>query len=264
VYSVEVTNANGCRGSDQIVVGKSSQPLLNLASPRTGCGAVRVDAGSAPVSYLWSTGDTTRVVDFFASGTYFISAKDEFGCLAFDTVVVNVVSDFLVDFYRPEEAFVGADVTLVDGTFPITNNVKWTLSDGRTSTQKSPTFRFNTPGIYTITLEATAGPCQGSRSKDILIVPLVSVDPKLTGTVSLEVYPNPTTGLVYISADFAIPTNGSIEVIDLAGKLLLRQQFSAGTTMKEQVSLASLSNGTYVVRVKTPEGTAQFRVIRAD
>jgi gliding motility-associated-like protein len=44
---------------------------------------------TAPISYLWSTGDTTQCVDSLAPGTYIVAITDANGCAGSDTIVIT-------------------------------------------------------------------------------------------------------------------------------------------------------------------------------
>ncbi len=71
---------------------------------------------------------------------------------------------------------------------------------------------------------------------------------------SIKIQPNPTNGLVSIAADDI----KAIEVLDAAG----RKVFSAQQT--NTVDLGSLPNGTYLMRIITPSGTATRKVTKTN
>ncbi|NUO01777.1 MAG: T9SS type A sorting domain-containing protein, partial [Saprospiraceae bacterium] len=48
--------------------------------------------GTAPLSYLWNTGDTTATVQQLAPGTYTVTVTDANGCSATTEVVVDFIS----------------------------------------------------------------------------------------------------------------------------------------------------------------------------
>lgn len=89
-YSVTVTSAAGCVGSDAVTINYSSVNIdlggdtLDLinANPLT------LDAGNAGGTYLWNTGETTQSITVDTSGTYDVTVTDMFGCTATSSVVI--------------------------------------------------------------------------------------------------------------------------------------------------------------------------------
>ena len=69
---------------------------------------------------------------------------------------------------------------------------------------------------------------------------------------NLNVYPNPTFGVVTVDADNVV----KVEVLDINGRLV--------TTIENnnRLDLSSLSAGTYMLRIQTTNGTAVKRVIK--
>lgn len=85
-YVVTVTDANGCSGTDDVIVG-FSPPLLPVITPsgQTGfCDSasvnVTLDAGSGYLSYYWSTTEVTQTIVVTQPGTYTVSVVDASGC----------------------------------------------------------------------------------------------------------------------------------------------------------------------------------------
>lgn len=108
-YFVEVTDINGCKGSDTLLVNVNTNPLVNLGADKEFCQGsfVTIDAGNAGAHYLWSNGSTTQSIKVNSSSTYFVEVTDVNGCKGRDTVNVNVLSSPLV--------YLGADKSLCAG-----------------------------------------------------------------------------------------------------------------------------------------------------
>ena len=49
-----------------------------------------LDAGPG-LNYLWSTGDTVQQIIVTGAGTYFVTVDNGHGCVASDTMVVDVI-----------------------------------------------------------------------------------------------------------------------------------------------------------------------------
>ncbi|WP_291858292.1 SprB repeat-containing protein [Marinilabilia sp.] len=86
-YSVTITDSNGCQKEVSYTVKETSSlqieaSQINLQCHETGSGSINIDVsgGTAPYSYLWSTGDTTKNLSNLDEGTYFIWVSDDMGC----------------------------------------------------------------------------------------------------------------------------------------------------------------------------------------
>lgn len=79
---------------------------------------------------------------------------------------------------------------------------------------------------------------------------------------TLKLYPNPSSGILTVQ----LPAEGqvSLQVYDLAGKQLLTHHLQANGMVKESVDISKLSNGTYWVRITTPnaETTRTISVLK--
>ena len=72
-----------------------------------------------------------------------------------------------------------------------------------------------------------------------------------TETPTVSVYPNPTTGMVFLSAKAL-----EIEIYDVAGRLVKRSRNTA------IVDCGTFPAGTYTLRLRTATGTASCRIVR--
>lgn len=65
---------------------------------------------------------------------------------------------------------------------------------------------------------------------------------------SIEIYPNPTTGVVKVS----IGTAAQMSVTDLTGRVVIATSLQAGT---QELSLNNLPNGLYLYCIQTSTGS---------
>ncbi|MFM9008462.1 MAG: gliding motility-associated C-terminal domain-containing protein [Bacteroidota bacterium] len=109
VYTVTVSDANGCSVSGQFVVGSYPPVAVQDSITPVSCfgladGAIdiSVSGGLAPFRYLWSTGSTVQDISGLISGSYSVIVRYGGGCR--DTV----------DFFVPEPASIQANATVDD------------------------------------------------------------------------------------------------------------------------------------------------------
>lgn len=69
--------------------------------------------------------------------------------------------------------------------------------------------------------------------------------------VNVNLYPNPTTGIVNIDAEGIV----SVEVMDMSGRTVM-------TSNKNSIDISNLSNGVYLFRVNTAAGRSLQKVVK--
>lgn len=82
IYTVTVTDANGCTGTDNISVTVNSNPTATISgSPLSFCqGDSSLLTATAASTYLWNTGETTQSIYVNASGDFVVTITDSNGC----------------------------------------------------------------------------------------------------------------------------------------------------------------------------------------
>ena len=124
-------------------------------------------------TYLWSTGDTTRIINITQAGTYWVTASNWCGTVT-DTIQVNVFNPFGLD------QMLGTDKTLCDYQFPqrlrplpqyenTFTNYQWSTGSDTSFTDVL------LPGTYYVTAEHLCG--------------------TVTDTINLTLAPNPQVNL---------------------------------------------------------------------
>ncbi len=117
IYSVTVTDANGCSASSSVSITVNNVPSASItpsgATSFCNGGSVTLQSGNA-VSYLWSNGATTSSVIANASGNYTVTITDANGCTnaASQTVTEFPVPDNSVTTDKPTTICAGDSVTL--------------------------------------------------------------------------------------------------------------------------------------------------------
>lgn len=178
IYSVEVTDANGCMGTDSIEITVNPTPtpipVITPDGPTTFC-----DGGSVTLSvdtwdsYLWSpTTDTTQSITVGESGLYVVTVTNEFGCEAASAGIVVTVNPLPVPTIQSTGdgmLCAGESITLSTGLF---NSYEWSNGD---TTQF---IDVDTTGFYSVTVTNSFG-CEGT-SADFEVtqhpLPEVSID----------------------------------------------------------------------------------------
>jgi gliding motility-associated-like protein len=103
-YKCIVTDSIGCKDSMSIYVPQHQLTVLldslhNSVCPQNnGYISIYGTDGTAPYSYLWTTGDTTSIIDSLAPNNYNVTVTDSLGCFKTTTFIVGVDSLPLIGF----------------------------------------------------------------------------------------------------------------------------------------------------------------------
>ncbi|HIB84764.1 MAG TPA: hypothetical protein EYO59_09240, partial [Chromatiaceae bacterium] len=97
IYSVTVTDANGCTAVGSWVVTQPSQLSVSTATSdesaigaSDGSATAAASGGTPPYSYAWSNGGATSTISNLTSGTYTVTATDANGCTVEGTAIVSL------------------------------------------------------------------------------------------------------------------------------------------------------------------------------
>ena len=120
-YTVTVTNASGCSGSNTQAVTFNSNPTVTISGPQSACqgNTATLSASSGFTSYLWNTGATSSSINPTASGSYTVTVTNSNGCSGSSTslFVLNPSSNTTQNVSRcPGDAY-----TLPSGQIVNTN-----------------------------------------------------------------------------------------------------------------------------------------------
>ncbi|RMG84235.1 MAG: T9SS C-terminal target domain-containing protein [Bacteroidetes bacterium] len=163
-YSVVVTDANGCTGTDSVAV--SMGPALEIIFDKTdescldaadGFASIsQVVNGTAPFNYTWVTGATTASIDSLSTGVYPVLVVDSLGCIGMDSVVIapgGVMSLGInkVDVQCGNDSN-GMATVQVSGGVP-----DYTFLWNDPAGQMTQTAVGLSPGMYTVTLTDAVG-----------------------------------------------------------------------------------------------------------
>ncbi|MBN2683223.1 MAG: gliding motility-associated C-terminal domain-containing protein, partial [Bacteroidales bacterium] len=168
-YSVTVTDANGCSGTDVAMVNENSNPVPSISGLLSFCtgGNTVLDAGSF-TTYLWTGGTSNQTLSVNSGGDYSVSVTDANGCSGTASVTVTENSSLSPEITGSLE-FCSGDSTLLDVGAGY-NTYSWSNSSSE------QTIYVSASGTYSITVSDVNG-CTGTD--DIVIsenpVPVVTI-----------------------------------------------------------------------------------------
>ena len=154
--SVTVSDANGCTGSDEVIVTTSIPPAVEIMGSEELCeGATEVlQTDGNYASYEWSTGEFSPSITISEPGEYWVTVTDENGCTGIDDIYIQTqvlpnlqimgstsfcsgsqTTLFVEDIYAQYEWSNGLTSSSIDVTVAGTYSVTVTNENGCTATQ---------------------------------------------------------------------------------------------------------------------------------
>lgn len=150
VYTVNVTDANGCRASVSVTLNGTLSFTIRTSATPVRCfgdcnGTALVTGTVSPLSFEWSNGANTANISGLCGGTYTVTATDDKGCVQVSSVVVTEPAQILVSLESStNETCLGNDgsatISASGGTAPFTFGL---AGVGQTNTVS------NSTGIFT-------------------------------------------------------------------------------------------------------------------
>ncbi len=262
-YWVIVTDTNNCQGQDTVAVNTFAVDPLDIGPSDTAfCTGSSLQLGvmaNPDLSYMWSNGDMTSMINVSMGGIYFLTTLDTNNCSNSDTIDVQEldvpVSSFTVDTTTcPEYQFTDASPDATDWI--------WSFGDGGAgSNQQDPVYDYTNAGngSYTITLIASNICGSNTSSQTLEVNCVVGVDAELEW--DMTVYPNPTQGLFRVAVG-QLDEAAALEIYDLAGRMVWNQFIEdPASTVNVEVDLQQQAAGTYMVRLRVGNQSVTRRVI---
>ncbi|MCH2233368.1 MAG: T9SS type A sorting domain-containing protein [Crocinitomicaceae bacterium] len=240
IYSSVITDNAGCSvstGDLSIVNNPGTMTSSTVVGDETcgdGSGAIdlTITDGTAPITYLWSTGATTEDISGLSAGIYTYTATDASGCvISEDITIINnsgtlSIDDISITNESCDDDAGAIDVTISGGTAPLV----YAWSSGETTEDITGL----SEGDFDLTVTDASG-CSVS-----------------TGTITVDNDPGTLTVTEVIVVDENCGNGvGSVDITVGGGVAPLSYLWSNGATT-EDINL--LSEGTYTCTITDAAG----------
>ncbi|MFT4985679.1 MAG: PKD repeat protein [Flavobacteriales bacterium] len=198
VYSVLVTDGDGCQAMEFFVVEEPDEIIISLTNISSdidnagiGSATVTVTGGMPSYNYSWSNGNLTSNIQNVTAGDYEITVIDGNGCMSsLELVITNQdsnsneppVADFMVN---SNDVCAQGTLNFVDLSTNVPTSWLWDFPGATPSTSnlKNPmSVRYNNPGAYDVSLTVTNGAGTTTKTMTNYIQTLASPIVQLTST----------------------------------------------------------------------------------
>ncbi|MFM7053971.1 MAG: gliding motility-associated C-terminal domain-containing protein [Bacteroidota bacterium] len=178
VYTLTVTDANGCSSQASVTVDVTPYPSLLVSQDLDICyeASTQISASGA-TTYSWSPSAglsdpniANPTANPLTTTTFVVTAANG-SCTATDSVTITVLPQIIPSFVPDTvQGFTPFTVNF-NNTSSGANTYNWAFGDGNTSTDQNPTHVYETMGEYTVLLTVTnALGCSDTVSFSYIIV----------------------------------------------------------------------------------------------
>ena len=265
-YSVSKME-EGCESDATIVVTQSAGVEIADLDACADDLPISIDATITDgTSYAWSGGSSINTAsnDFTDAGTYSVTATDSYGCSStadFGLTVLETPAAAITESHSGFAYFFDASSSLY-----ISQNTtyNWDLGYNNTTANTamaSIVYPWSDPSAlatYTVTLTIDNG-CgvdvqQKDYSPDVLGINAIAEG-------SFGLYPNPASDNVNFVLDDAASAQGTVQVMDISGRVLASQIIAAGQ-LNGEINLSELASGSYLVKISVDGNSSVNALIK--
>jgi gliding motility-associated-like protein len=177
VYSVSVTDANNCHGSDADTLAEKHPPILSAHSEyemchlHNGSAGVAVSGQGSVFHFLWNNGDTTQNIYGLTSGNYAVTVADEYCSSEASTTVGEIPGPTAAFTFHPPVAVIDdANIRFEDLSTGIISHWMWSFGDLAGDTIQNPYHTYQQTGFFNVELKITNQyGCRDSAYKQVAI-----------------------------------------------------------------------------------------------
>jgi len=273
--TLNVINSNGCISSDSTIIHIHKSPTADFSVTTVDCSPDPVPftdlstpgSGASIASWQWDFGngatstDQNPIYQYTTTGTYTVQliVTNNFGCSDTATQDVEIL-------LAPDAQFTysidGLTVNFQNTSASSTDfGLAWSFGDGNTTSLINPSHTYSTTGAYEVCLIVIDFTCDlnDTLCQTILITGIDDVISALNNLITVS--PNPATDVLTIENIPSTEKIKSLELMDIIGKktsLLSPQNVSPNSL---SVPLPSLPQGTYLLKIETPEGIVMKKIL---
>lgn len=248
LYTVTVTDANGCSVVGEVTIGDGPSFVLET-SPSGNVSicegsSLSINAGSGYAVYNWSTGATVPSITVSNEGTYWVNVTNAVGCVSnTDTVTVT--------FFDSQIPEITAEA---DGILSCSNDTassyQWYLNGDPIVGATDVTYCPTVSGNYYVVITDSYG-C--TVTSFITEYTFSDDSPCATGIeehdLSIGIQPNPSTGQFMINYAMDRLMKMELSVYDLMGNLVRQPQVTRTMSGNTVIDLSDEAEGIYMLRI---------------
>lgn len=249
-YNIEVFQGfgDGCISSREPANAILSPQSIDLGEDTTVCNGqgLILNAGSF-VEYEWSTGSENQEIEVTESGDYFITATDQYSCVASGDINISIAAELVFNLLVTHPSEIGADdgsieIEIISGSEPY--EIVWSNSETDfTISNLAPNMYY-----YTIT---DYYECE--HTGQIEIFSSVGINNNIVP--NFEIFPNPAFDKISIYSQKNIK---SVLITGVNGNEIIK---TYPRNISKDIDVSYLPSGIYFIIIDTGEELARKKLI---
>ncbi len=262
-YTYTITDSTGCIMNGTAIVGTVPSGITittanindDFCNNSNGDVNISVTGANPPLTYQWSSGQTTQDLTNITQGTYIVEIFDAGGCSITDTFTVlnsafYFVSDtVIVDALCP---------TCPDGSIDITTVGSGSLTYGWSNGATTQDISGLLPGTYTVTMTSGGG-CTLIETYIVGSSGTISVNENPANQYSI--YPNPTTGMIYINYTLMQKSDLVMNIESVLGQIVYSKEMKDTQQNVLTLDMNFLERGVYFITLSNGKEKTTVKVI---
>jgi hypothetical protein len=153
----------------------------------------------------------------------------------------------------PSDSLIICDQDPIIVTASGANTYTWSNGGGT-----SPTVTYTPAGDWTYTVTGSNNGCISTHTLYVHNILCTGIIELGSNNASFNVYPNPTVDNVTLKMNGSKNLDVTIEVFDVSGKLVMKQNSSFTKDKPEnKLNISTLANGIYYLKVVSKQGSSQ-------
>lgn len=254
IYTVSGASSFGCVSTKTVSITSVSVPVIQVnPAQQTICSNTSATiTASGANTYTWQNigqAGATVTLNAFTNTIYTVTGANTSGCTTMKSFTVNV---------NPSPTL---QVSPLQVTMCIGENITFTASGAQSYTwlpdnSTSPAFQVIALNNSQYTVTGSNGNGCTDEAKVILNVDACLSLAKNNAIRPVEVFPNPTNGLIYVAFNFT-----GVKIVSLINCLGQVLETRVTENVAESLDLSTLSKGVYYLKVVSGVGFKTFRVI---
>ena len=258
-YTVEVTDANGCKKistATDVIVNTIPTATITANGQTTACFgsglSLQSTNNASTLSYLWSSGEITQNIYPTTSGTYSLKLTDNNGCSNNSNSILITINPLPIVKITANGPLTYCSNQLTE--LVASTGVSYLWNDGSITKKITP----NQSGDYNVKLTDINGCSNTSASISVVVNDCAGLEE--VESLFVNIYPNPTSDILTISSSNYLGKY-SIEMYDNTGKLVKEYLSNEKDTT---ISVNEFANGVYTIKLigDNYSQTTKFSLVR--
>ena len=246
-FTYTATDSNNCVVTDSVVISEPAALSISIDSVTNvtcngasdGATLITVTGGMLPYTYAWSNADTTLNLTGVIPGTYTNTITDANGC-TISSSAITITEPTAIIGTAIDNSNGSATASATGGTAAGNYTFLWDSNAGNQTTATATGLSVGTTYCVTIT--------DDNNCSDTACVNIVTSIETLNNTPNaFKVYPNPTTGYVFVDVITESSDDVQLAIYNTTGQQVQSVQFPSQSTRFE-LNMTELPTGVYILR----------------